>query len=301
MVEVDRLRKRLLDGNVPGAPPVFGDAPPHKTLRSRLTAACEVVEALQGAPGGRATELAHDVLHAKGDPAQILQLVHAAKLQAGSTARDARGEYRMEDPAWSGYGLLVGTRVTVGMAADLIWMPYAEGLLLARDVMPVGSLRTDVHSFALAMYNWAVIDYPAVALAVGAALRPAGEMRPLWCGLARQIELIVEPHVGGAFTAAGDRRRLTLAAEDLAVDIVHRLTEGRVPQFYTAPALTGKMIDRLAEAFPQIRLDGRDPVGEYEVATNRLVFDMLVDGQVDPRALEAMDQLQRALHEHDHG
>lgn len=297
-MDVDDLRDRILAGKIPAAPSVFADATAHRTLRSRLEAGAALLRQLEGAPGGHPTAHAQTVMEAKGDPERILQIVRDLGVPDAARRPVMRESYGLQGDQWRRHGRFVSTRVGIGLAADLIWMFYADGMLAGREAAPVASVRTDLHTLGMCLYNWAVVDYPALALAVGAAFRPVEGEQPLWEGLARHIEMVVAPHIGGNFAANTERARLRTEAEHASHEITDRLAKGGVPQFFTAAAITGRLLHRFVGAFPQLRLDGRDPVGEFESAVNRLVFETLTAGWVDDQVVEMMDHLHNALREH---
>ncbi len=294
-MDLDRARATFLSTQAPYAPAVFAEAGQHRTLRARLSAASDLLAQLGPAARPAEASLAERVLSRKERPRDVLKELHAAGMPRAASDPSARAAFGLNHEHFTGWSRLPQARVAACMAADLIWFFYAEGVVLARDAAPVGSLRTDMYALASATNAFAVADYPAVAVAFGAALHTDEGPPGRWHSYAALVRLLVERHIGGPFAAQSDRIRVGGASDRIAEQAVRRLAKGGVPPFFTTARLTGLMVHEIDEAVPHLDLAASDEVGNFEEAANRLVFDTLKAGSIDPEVLRALDELLRAL------
>ena len=291
-VDVERAREIFLSTDAPFAPRIFTDAPRHWTLRARLQAADEMLGRLSGAGGG---SLVESLLRVSGQPREVRRVMHAAKLPRQAADPIVRSYFGLDDERFTGWGAYAQARLAACLAAELIWFFYAQGVVAARDASPVDSLRTDMQALAKATTWFAVVDYPAVALAFGAALQCDDGPPGRWEAFAALVRTLVDRHIGGKFASATDRDLVKSACDRIADHLVRRLSGAGVPPFFTAPSLAGLLVEEIDNAVPHLELASADYVGDYEDAANRLVFETLKSGAPDPEVLRALDELHQAL------
>jgi hypothetical protein len=279
MYEARALRARINQGDFACVPQAFMQAPggaSGKTITSRLEKALGVADALGGCWGSRshrAGSIADRVLSSAGDEAGILDAVgdFEATHNIHRTAGDLISLYGLAGPEWNGIrGAQKPARLAAFLAADVVLMPYAHGVLLAQKASPA-DMNADVRSLSLALYVWANQDYPAVALALGAALRgPSGDVALRCPFLEQLVARVLEATIGGSFASDAELEAIPGVAREIVCRAAATLNRSAQPTF-TSSSFAGEALGAIRRSALSRHLVAHDPLERFEAAAAEML------------------------------
>jgi len=207
---------------------------------------------------------------------------------------DMRRLYGFSEDHWSRqHGARRDVRVAVCLATDLIWLGYSDGLLAARNVVRL-PLELDCRAFGATLHTWAIEDYPALAVALGAALTNlGGQAMPCIAFEAVLTELLLPHVVDDADSVA--KEQVARAAKRCSQRIIAMLAASDDPPL-TGPQVAGSILEVVGEEIPSLHVRQRiDPILDFERAAARLVSQALTDPGELPQVESALNQLARGV------